>query len=169
MTTTSKQTEDENGGVLEAKRRPPCTAELSDVVGEPSLRGSALALGDIFPLLDMVGGRCAAVYVGGSVVTGCFDRVLVHAVALHGDVVTAIASIVTLGARSLLLRIDAFAEPRTITPESVDGVSNASSRIPLVRYGIHKYHQHPCTICVFSFILHDFHGFRSDLLNNVCG
>lgn len=80
-------------------------------------------------------------------------------VALHGEVVTVIVSTVTISTRSLLPRSEAFTEPGTTTPKSVDGVSKSSSGIPLARYSFHKYDQHPCAICVFTFILHDLHSF----------
>lgn len=130
MVASPRQEMESEGGGPEAKRRRPSTAELSDVLGEPALRGAPLGLSDVFPLLDVVAGRCAAVHAGGSVVTGCFDRVLTHNVGRHGDVVVAVASVISVGARSILMRVDAFAEMRSL----IRNGTGLPDRIPLVRY-----------------------------------
>lgn len=110
------------------KNRPrPSTAELSDVLGEPALKGQPLSLADVLPLLDVAGGRCAAVHVAGPVVTGCFDHLIVESQPRHGDVVLAKASIIAVGSRSMLIQIDAFREPQFILPDN--GLKHTPVRI----------------------------------------
>lgn len=106
----------------------PSHAEVSDVVGDPAHSGTVLPLAALFPLLDIAGGRCAAVHVDGRVVTGCFDHVHMHSRAHHGDVVVCRAVVVHTGSRSMLIRIDAFREPRVIALHTL------SIPVPLLRY-----------------------------------
>ena len=84
--------------------------ELSDILGEPALRGKPLSLGAAFPLLDMVAGRCAALFCNGSVVTGCFDDVSVENWLRHGDVVIAKAQVVAVGSSSMVVSIILYRE-----------------------------------------------------------
>lgn len=64
-----------------------------------------MSLGPVLALIDMAAGRCASTFSLGSVVTGCFDEVVVLRVPRHGDVVTAQADVVAVGRCSVLVRV----------------------------------------------------------------
>lgn len=83
---------------------PVRTASLSDVLGDPFRAGSPMSLGSVLPLIDMACGRCAATFSMGSVVTGCFDELVVFRLPRHGDVVSANADVIAVGRSSILVR-----------------------------------------------------------------
>lgn len=90
---------------VHALTAPVRTASLSDVIGDPLCAGSPMPLGPVLALIDVAAGRCAATFSLGSVVTGCFDEVVVFRVPRHGDVVTAQADVVAVGRSSVLVRV----------------------------------------------------------------
>lgn len=106
--------------------------ELSEVLGDASLTGNALAVGELLPLIDMAAGRCAALHANAAnIVTGSFDSIRAYAQVFHGDVVTARAQVVSVGSRSMLIRVDAFREPSRVIEMLND--SSESSRILVLR------------------------------------
>lgn len=65
--------------------------------------GEIISMGAVLPVLDLVAGRCSALFVGGRAVTGSFDQVDVFSPVRHGDLVAATALVLGAGTRSLLL------------------------------------------------------------------
>lgn len=93
--------------------------EASDVLGDSPQSGTTLPLTALslvapFLFLDSAGCRCAAVRVGGRIVTGCFDHVHMHSRGHNGYVIVWRAVVAHAGSCTMLIRIYEFCEPRFI-------------------------------------------------------
>lgn len=88
--------------LLGEMNQPPQTI-LSEILGnDVSCVGKPHPLGTILSLIDLAGGRCAALHSQGAVVTGCLDDLSVFDTPRHGDIITVTAQVVATGKASML-------------------------------------------------------------------
>lgn len=83
--------------------------DLIEIIGDPSRHGQSISLAPLLSLFDVLAGRCAAIFSGGAVVTGSFDDVRLFSPLKHGDLIAAVAEVVSVGRCSMLLRVQASA------------------------------------------------------------
>lgn len=83
----------------------PAPTILSEILGDGAVRtGTPHPLNTILSLIDVTGGRCAAMHSQGAVVTGCLDDLSVLEAPCYGEVIVVTAQVVATGKASILTR-----------------------------------------------------------------
>lgn len=81
----------------------PAPTIVSEILGDGSIpTGTPHPLNTILSLIDVTGGRCAAMHSQGAVRTGCFDDLSVVETPRHGEVIIAKAQVIATGKASIL-------------------------------------------------------------------
>jgi len=123
------------------KRMAASAMTLSEIAGEESLQGTRMQAGPILDLMDVVGGRTAALHAEGPVVTLSFDRVDLAEPVLHGDLIRLDGRISYMGRSSMMIELEVFRQDLMtredlpmqrsyVTMVAIDGQGRPNRNIP---------------------------------------